>query len=288
MRCLSGAVVFLALAVRWVAGLDIAVSGTQDGVPLPAEELTFSEFEDGVIGLLDFRPSGTVGGEGGNRVAAAVAANPTAASNNWCGSINKTPATNRIKSITATWQHPNCRVQTDKELRQAISPWVGMTNGTAPIQAGSYCQVKNWAGKVDHFVWWQWFGHGTQIMNDFPVDPGDQMQATITMPTPTSAVIYLANFSKGRSLTFDLKNGNEIIGTEAVWVAEAPILNGFQAIYPRYDSIWFQRASATREDGSNLGIIGATQWQVRNQCRSWEYDDETLELIQIWENASRR
>jgi hypothetical protein len=98
-------------------------------------------------------------------------------------------------------------VQTDKELRQALSPWVGINNGTAPIQAGSYCQVsppfhgntrsdthisqqvKNWAGKVDHFVWWQWFGHGTQIMNDFPVDPGDQMQATITMPTPTSAVM---------------------------------------------------------------------------------------------------
>jgi hypothetical protein len=101
-------------------------------------------------------------------------------------------------------------------------------------------------------------------------------------------VRYLANFSKARSLTFDLKNGNEIIGTEAVWVAEAPVLNGFPAIYPRYDSIWFQRASAKREDGSNLGILGATQWQVRNQCRSWEYDDETLELIQIWENASRR
>ncbi|KAK0622433.1 concanavalin A-like lectin/glucanase domain-containing protein, partial [Immersiella caudata] len=204
------------------------------------------------------------------------AANPTAASNNWCGSINKTPATNRVKFITATWQHPNCRVQTDKELRQAISPWVGINNGTAPIQAGSYCQVKNWAGKVDHFVWWQWFGHGTQILNYFQVDPGDWVQANISMPTPTSADIYIANFSKQRSLTFKLKNGNEIIGSEAIWVAEAPVLNGFQAIYPRYDSIWFQQAAATREDGSNLGVLGATQWQVRGQCRSWEYDDATL------------
>jgi hypothetical protein len=82
MRCLPGAVVFLALAARRAAGLDIVVSGTQDGAPVPAEELTFSEFENGVIGLLDFRPSGTVGVQGGNRVAAAVAANPTAASNN--------------------------------------------------------------------------------------------------------------------------------------------------------------------------------------------------------------
>jgi hypothetical protein len=80
----------------------------------------------------------------------------------------------------------------------------------------------------------------------------------------------------------DLKNGNELIGTEAVWVTEAPVLNGFQSWYPRYDTIWITEAAATRADGSKIGIMGATQWQVRGQCKSWEYDDTAVELIQIW------
>ena len=78
MKCLPAAFILLTLAARQVAGLDITVSGTKNGVPVPASELTFSKF-DGSLGL---NPHRTIQSSKGFKVAAAVAANPTAMGNN--------------------------------------------------------------------------------------------------------------------------------------------------------------------------------------------------------------
>ena len=109
-----------------------------------------------------------------------------------CSSINKSTPSNRVKTITGAWQHPNCRMQTDKELRQAAAPWVGLSNGTAMLQAGSYCQVKNWAGGVDHFIWWQWYSHGTQTQTSFTVALGDWLMINITMHTTSSTTMWVS------------------------------------------------------------------------------------------------
>ncbi|KAK0639893.1 concanavalin A-like lectin/glucanase domain-containing protein [Cercophora newfieldiana] len=284
MRCLSAAFIsgFLALAARHVDGLDITVSGTQNGEPIPASELTFSNWEDGP---LRWRPENIAERPGNNKFAATAAANPTADSPSYCGSINRSTASNRVKSITGAWQHPNCRVQTDKELRQAAAPKVVIGHGTSVVlYAGSYCQVRNWAGKVDNYLYWEWYPlNESQILNKIPVAPGDWIQATIDMPSPTSAQIVLTNFSKQTAITIILYNGTELVGTEAIWMVEAPYLaNNYQPIYPRFDTIWITEANATLQNGSKLGIMGSVQSQVPNQCRSWEYDDTAVELIQLW------
>lgn len=92
----------------------------------------------------------------------------------------------------------------------------------------------------------------------------------------------IINYTKAASRTVNFSHGNEIIGTDAIWVFEAPMLGSTTPTYPRFDSAWITEASATLEDGSKLGIIGATQWGVAGQCRSWEYDDTAVEMIQLW------
>lgn len=78
MRCLSAAFIFLALAARRVTSLDITISGTQDGEPVPPSELKFSKWEEGTLGVPVRAPEPF----GKIKATVAAAANPTA------GSIN--------------------------------------------------------------------------------------------------------------------------------------------------------------------------------------------------------
>jgi len=96
----------------------------------------------------------------------------------------------------------------------------------------------------------------------------------------------ITNFSKASSRIVNFSHGTEIVGIDAIWVFEASILGNGAPMYPRFDSTWITEAAATLQDGSKLGIIGATQWGVRGQCRSWEYDNTSVEIIQLWPGVS--
>lgn len=271
----------------------IELSATDNGRPVPKEELTLSRLDDVV---------GNSFGDGGNvlgrrkvaeRNAVGPAAtstyvqpppNPTAMSNNWCGSVNKrVNSTSRIKEIRGWFMHPNCRVRYDQELRQAAAPWIGISgkNGTI-LQAGTYCQCENWAGKVTNFAWLQWSPRGSWVLDAFPIKPGDSINVTMTLITEDSAKIIIENQSRGYVHIAQFTAGDPLFGVEAIWVVEAPNLGGYQALYPRFDGMWLQDAKATMENGTNLGILGATQWNVRHGCKAWEYDDTNVEIIQLW------
>lgn len=125
------------VANQALAELTFTVEATKNGVPIPQSEIKLEPFEFGRT-----RMGGSSPTPAHRRIRRS---NPTANSNNWCGSVNKTPSTNQIQVIHGTFQHPTCTQRAGvTTYPQAAANWVGIDGDSwksALLQAGTVCKV---------------------------------------------------------------------------------------------------------------------------------------------------
>ena len=139
MRWLSAALLGSALVLHQaLAEFTFKASATKNGVPIPDSEIKFVPYQFGRS------PPGKGAPPGNPKHRMTRRANVQVSSANWCGSVNTTPSTNKIKYIEAYWQHPTCTKRTGQIYPQAVAAWTGIDGDTATtsiLQAGTVCKV---------------------------------------------------------------------------------------------------------------------------------------------------
>lgn len=260
------------LAHSALAELTFTVKATRKGVPIPKSEIKLVPFEFGRSRM-------------GHNEAAPVAAhrktrrtNPTANSANWCGSVNNAPTGKSIKLIHGTFQHPTCTQRSGvTTYPQAAANWVGIDGDTwtsALLQSGTVCKVDNSSGIVRHEAWWQWVPSAAFTISSMPVAPDDWFEITIDTSSTTAAEITLTNLSQAHTYTITLSNGPTLARKNADWVVERPYYGSTLAGFVSFTDVWFDEAYATlTTGGTNVGILGAKQYQIPSLCASAEWDD---------------
>ncbi|KAK5653281.1 hypothetical protein OQA88_9180 [Cercophora sp. LCS_1] len=256
-------------------GFEIEWSGSQNGVPLPESEFNLTK--------LEFVPGSSTPVAGAKL---AARANKVENSGNYCGTVGRAQASNRIKFITGTFNHPGCSPNMNfSRIRfpQAVAPWVGIDGDTytsSLVQAGTNCVVNDPSGSNTHMVWVQWVPGSSYTLPNFPVSPGNVMKVDITVNTPRNATLVIQNQSTGRqeriTWTADERGAGTIGGIDADWIAETPQYFGQLLDMPKFDEVTFRNARATRLDNSNLGVLGAIQKVIPGQCSSVETGDSSL------------
>jgi hypothetical protein len=256
------------VANQALAEFTFTVEATKNGVPIPQSEIKLEPLEFG-----RGRMGGTNPAPAHRRIRRS---NPTASSNNWCGSVNTTPSTNQIQVIHGTFQHPTCTKRAGvTTYPQAAANWVGIDGDSwksALVQAGTVCKIDNSTGIVKNEAWWQWVPSAAFTITTMPVLPDDWFEITIETTSTTSATITLSNISQGHTYTMTIANGAALGRVNADWVVERPYYGSTLASFPTFTDVWFDEAWATRASGS-LGILGAKQYQMPGLCASQEWDD---------------
>ncbi|KAK4187048.1 concanavalin A-like lectin/glucanase domain-containing protein [Podospora australis] len=270
MRWIHAALFGSALLIHnAVAEFKFSVTGTRNGVPIPQNEIKLVPFEFG-------RSRNTKGAVSPPH-RQTKRANPTISSANWCGSVNYTPSSNQIKIVHAYWRHPTCTKRTGvTTYPQAVAAWAGIDGDTwltALLQSGTVCKIDSATAQVRHEAWWQWVPEAAFTISTMPVNPGDWFEVTINTTSTTAGTITLTNIDRGHTYTIHLTGGPTLGRINADFVVERPYYGGSLASFASFTETWFQDAYAVRTTGSNLGLLGANQYQIPGLCASAEYDN---------------
>ncbi|KAK3492689.1 concanavalin A-like lectin/glucanase domain-containing protein [Neurospora hispaniola] len=252
-----------------------------NGVPVPQSETDLKPFEPGTLGRVRSRTYDDSGPKIETTTLRRVKrTNPTANSNNWCGSVQSTTSSNQIKLIHGTFQHPSCTQRPGvTQYPQAAAAWIGIDGDSwtsALLQAGTVCKINNSTGIVENEVWWQWVPNGAYTITNIPVFAGDWFDITINTTSSTAANIKIMS-SRGYTYTVNAWQGAALARVDADWVVERPYYGNTLTGFAQFTQVWFQNAYATLMSGTNsLGITGAKQYQIPGGCASAEYDNSKL------------
>lgn len=262
------------LACSTLAELTFTVEATRNGEPIPKSEIKLVPFEFGRS-----RPVHG-GGSPPSRHRKTRRTNTKANSANWCGSVNYTPSANHIKVIHGYFQHPQCSIRSGvTTYPQAVAAWVGIdgdTHETALLQSGTVCKIDNSTGIVRNEAWWQWVPEAAYTIASMPVDPDDWFEVTINTTSATTAEVSITNLSQSQTYTINIANGPTLARVDADWIVERPYYGSSLAGFADFTDIWFEETYVTREGTTNLGLLGATQYQIPNLCASEEWDDSHM------------
>ncbi|CAP61770.1 uncharacterized protein PODANS_4_9870 [Podospora anserina S mat+] len=268
----------LALLLENATALKYEVTGTRKGVPIPKEQIKFAPYQFGRS-----KNNGPGAVQPAPTKIKKKRANPISSSANWCGAVNHSPTTNKIKSIHSFWQVPGCTKRTGQTYPQAAAVWIGIDGNTWPsalLQSGTVCKIDTSTSATSisllihcsrHEAWWQWVPDTAFTISTMPPFflpsflPHDQNQHLF----PSK----FDNVSQDEQVIVNVTSGPTLARKDADWVVERPYYGSSLAGFPRFDTTWFEDSYATRTTGGNLGILGATQYQIPSLCNSTEYDN---------------
>ncbi|KAK0702871.1 concanavalin A-like lectin/glucanase domain-containing protein [Apiosordaria backusii] len=278
MRWIQALLLGSALLLESVTALKYEVSGTRKGVPIPKDQIKFVPYQ---FGRSKNNGPGVVPPAQKKK-----RANPISSSANWCGAVNHTPTTNKIKSIHSFWQLPGCTKRTGHTYPQAAAVWTGIDGNSWPsalLQSGTVCEFPcadhdrlsgvSADGLYRHEAWWQWVPDSAFTITSMPLAVGDWIEITINTTSDTAATIKFDNVSQDEQITISATAGPTLARKDADWVVERPYYGSSLAGFAKFDTTWFEDAYAVRTTGTNLGILGATQYQIPSLCNSTEYDN---------------
>ncbi|GAB1316169.1 Peptidase A4 family-domain-containing protein [Madurella fahalii] len=277
MRWIHAALLGSALLARSaLAELTFTVEATRNGVAIPKSEIKLVPFEFGRS-----RPSRGGGSPPpGHQRTKTRRSNALVDSANWCGSVNYTPSTKQIKNIHGYFQHPQCSKRAGvTTYPQGVAAWVGIDGETytnALLQSGTLCKIDNSTGISKNEAWWQWVPEAAFMIASMPVEAYDWFEVTINTTSNTAGMVTITNLSKMHTYTISVVDGPTLARVDADWVVERPYYGGSLAGFPSFSDVWFEDASATRTDGSNLGVLGASQFQIPDLCASGEVNNTHL------------
>lgn len=261
----------LALLLENATALKYEVTGTRKGVPIPKEQIKFAPYQFGRS-----KNNGPGAVQPAPTKIKKKRANPISSSANWCGAVNHSPTTNKIKSIHSFWQVPGCTKRTGQTYPQAAAVWIGIDGNTWPsalLQSGTVCKIDTSTSATRHEAWWQWVPDTAFTISTMPLAVGDWIEVTINTTSDTAATIKFDNVSQDEQVIVNVTSGPTLARKDADWVVERPYYGSSLAGFPRFDTTWFEDSYATRTTGGNLGILGATQYQIPSLCNSTEYDN---------------
>ncbi|KAK3401789.1 concanavalin A-like lectin/glucanase domain-containing protein [Sordaria brevicollis] len=283
MKFLSTAISLLGLISQPIlAEFTFTSSAKHNGVPVPQSEIRLEPFEPGTLGHIRSRSVDDADiNIGATTLRRVKRTNPTATSNNWCGSVRTTTSTNQIKLIHGSFQHPTCTKRPGvTQYPQAAAAWIGIDGDSwtsALLQAGTVCKINNSTGIVENEVWWQWVPSGAYTVANIPVFAGDWFDITLNTTSSTTASITIANTNRGYTYTINASQGATLARVDADWVVERPYYGTSLAGFAQFTQVWFQNAYATlTSGGTSLGITGAKQYQIPGGCASSDWDNTRL------------
>ncbi|KAL2120001.1 hypothetical protein VTJ04DRAFT_6962 [Mycothermus thermophilus] len=263
----------LCLSQAALGELIFSVTATHKGKPIPKEKIQLKPFEFGISRNGESKQVWTSKSRKVRR------ANPTATSANWCGAVKSTSSSSQITKIHALYQHPGCSIRSGvNSYPQAVAPWVGIDGNThtgALFQSGTLCKINNSTGIAEHEAWWQWVPAAAYTISSLTVSAGDWIEVTIEATSTTSGKVTIANWNTATAYVVSVSSGPTLGRVDADWVVERPYYGASLAPFAAFEDVWFIEAYAERTSGGNLGILGATQYQIPGLCASEEYDNES-------------
>ena len=138
--------------------------------------------------------------------------------------------------ITAAWNMPAVQIQgvLIGHTPCAVSMWVGFDgyNIDEVLQCGSDAII-NPDGSTTYQLWIEWYPDLTHVVST-DVSPGDSISATVAIG-PGRRECTVHNYTKKTSFCLDYGHPpstvpNDLVGTCAEWIVEAPQINGQQSI----------------------------------------------------------
>jgi hypothetical protein len=133
------------------------------------------------------------------------------------------------------------------------APWLEPAAATQVLQAGVGAIVRpRGDGGVDWFAWTEWDtprGYGPQVVQNFPVTPGDTVCVLVCAWEPTVATAGIVNLSTGQGRTMPIRTPPETtsVGASVEWIVE-----GVSSILPEFDPVTFTNCAAGNSAGELL------------------------------------
>jgi hypothetical protein len=212
--------------------------------------------------------SGDAGLTRGTRTVSAVTP-VDATSPNWSGYVAYADDTNdgSFNQVSADWIEP--AVSCPKKNAWTLF-WVGFDGWPASDrsveQGGTSAQCVNGVPRYSAF-YEMWPSDAVTSMPDFPVHPGDQIDASVVYDTTTQQfLITVDDVTTNQSLTESLlcPTVGSCARSSAEWIAESPSHFGTDSWFPlaNYGTVQFTQATATNAASVQGPISFAPTWSA--------------------------
>lgn len=166
---------------------------------------------------------------------AAADVSGTASTESWCGYVVgaslRNPVNYTVSKVSGSWNVPH--VSNSGVASTSCSVWVGIDGygGPSVEQLGTEHDWRD--GKESHYAWYEMFPAPSNMIVGFPVEPGDQISASVTyIPLatflPVNAdlfVLQIFNITKKMYTLVPAITTSLMQRMCAEWVVEAPWLN---------------------------------------------------------------
>jgi hypothetical protein len=194
------------------------------------------------------RQRGPVSSTGGSSTPGATPINQS----NWSGfairnGLTSYSKTSSFQSVQAEFWAPSASPVNCNGL-EALSVWVGIDGfQTSPdvLQAGAEANVQCNKAQVS-YAWIEWYPNSEGILNNFPVQPGDEMGFEVWNTSTTTGYAYFADARTNLSgqLALTAPAGTKLIGNSTEWITEAVTVAGQISTEPCYKTVTFEQATA--------------------------------------------
>ncbi|HEX8854693.1 MAG TPA: G1 family glutamic endopeptidase [Thermoleophilaceae bacterium] len=193
-------------------------------------------------------------------------------STNWFGYNQGTleQGGKQFNSITGDWTVPTASQHT-KDQDAYSSDWIGIGGGCVDanctigdstlIQTGTEQDVDT-AGNSSYSAWWELIPGPSIDISNFPVSPGDHMNAEIAETVAGANVwkITLKNVTKGQTFTTTVPYSSTHATAE--WIEETPLLIGTSPGLAPLPNLTKTPFSAGTTNGKNAGLKASEEIQL--------------------------
>jgi Peptidase A4 family. len=188
-------------------------------------------------------------------------------SSNWAGAVLENPppsASYTYVSATITVPTPT-PTPTNNTTYQAASAWVGIdgdTYTTAILQTGVDFYVIDGEPYTD--AWYEWYPNTAMYYDEFAVNPGDIIVASVNVMAPNRGVCMVENRSTGETVSKTVsapKSTATVVGWNAEWVVEDFESAGESVAFVAFDQVCFEGCAAYA-DGVAYGLRNATVYEL--------------------------
>jgi hypothetical protein len=178
-------------------------------------------------------------------------ANASGGSNNWSGYVLTTPGgASEYAWIYGQWNVPRAYAEGGFWHSDHSSEWVGIDGWGSPdvVQDGTDQNTLTafWVQTSSYDAWIEWYPLSSQVVSNFPVNPGDEIHAWTWVkdsagnydPVATVGWFYLWNATQKYYVytSLNIPSGTTFSGHSAEWVIERPTVSGSLSTLAQYAS----------------------------------------------------
>lgn len=201
-----------------------------------------------------------------------------ALSSNWAGAVRESPPASAMYTyVAATITVPTPTPTGNSTANQAASAWVGIDGATytsAILQTGVDFYVIDGAPYTD--AWYEWYPDFAHYYDDFAVNPGDVLVASVNATSTSRGVCIVENQTSGQSVTTTVsapKGTATLQGVNVEWVVE-DFQSGDRLVpFAGFDRVQFGSCGA-QAAGIEYGLENATVYELMQ-------DGEMLAHVQV-------